>query len=156
MENSFSTSNPQEDLLSDDLMVNLQQASVGKRFANYLIDLVLFIIVGIFIFAFFIRMGVLALDMNPFLDRLLSLLLYAILMGTTEAIFKGKTLGKAITRTRAVNDDGTPISARTAFLRGFSRAVPFEPLSGFSGYPWHDSWTHTYVIDEQKSTLPKQ
>jgi hypothetical protein len=57
-----------------------------------------------------------------------------------------------ITGTKAVNHDGSNISAKTAFLRTLCRLVPFEPFSAF-GIPWHDSWTHTHVIDVKQSQL---
>ena len=87
------------------------------------------------------------------LDRLISLVLYALYMGTIEAVFKGKSLGKLITGTRAVNLDGSHISAGTAFTRGFSRAVPFCAFSAFGTpcNPWQDRWTNTMVVDEKAS-----
>ena len=88
-------------------------------------------------------------------DRLASMALYGLYIGAVEALFGGKSLGKLITRTRAVNDDGTRISTGTAFLRGLSRAVPFSAFSalGTPCYPWHDRWTHTLVIDEKASVI---
>jgi uncharacterized RDD family membrane protein YckC len=156
MENYYTDPNPQQDILSDDLVINLQQANGGKRFANYLIDLVVFYIFAIILYVVLVREDVLNLSQNPLVDRLLTLICYGIFMGIYEGIFRGRTLGKLITRTRAVNEDGTTISLGTAFLRGVSRAVPFETFSAFGdpSYPWHDRWTHTYVIDLTRSTLP--
>jgi uncharacterized RDD family membrane protein YckC len=89
------------------------------------------------------------------IDRIVSLFLFAIYMGTIEAITKGRSIGKYITGTKAVNNDGSLISISTAFKRGFSRAVPFEPFSalGSPSLPWHDKWTDTYVIDIKQSGL---
>ena len=156
MENYYTDPNPQQDILSDDLVVNLQQANGGKRFANYLIDLVVFYIFAIILYVVLVREDVLNLSNNPLIDRLLTLICYGLFMGIYEGIFRGRTLGKLITRTRAVNEDGTSISFQTGFLRGVSRAVPFETFSAFGdpSYPWHDRWTHTYVIDLTRSTLP--
>lgn len=139
------------------------QASTGKRFANYIIDLIVFYILMVFA-------GVIIVIVNPttlysfsdddvatnLLDRLLSLVLYGLYMFLIEAIFKGKSLGKLITGTRAVNEDGSNISIQTALLRGLSRAVPFNAFSalGSPSYPWHDKWTKTYVIDEKLSNRP--
>lgn len=142
--------------------VNLVPASTGIRFANYIIDLISFYLLIIF-------WGVIVAIVNPqtiesldyssndmgasLLDRLVTLILFGLYIGFMEAIFGGKTLGKFITGTRAVNDyEGTNISAITAFKRGFCRMVPFEPFSAFSGYPWHDKWTDTIVISEREST----
>ena len=157
MENYYTNPNPDQDLLSGDLLINLQQASTGKRFANYLIDFVTFYIIAGSIAAILIHQGVIGSDINPITDRIVTYILRGLFMGIVEAIFKGKTLGKLITRTRAVNEDGSPITAQTAFMRGLSRLVPFEAFSAFGdpSYPWHDRWTQTYVIDETTSTLPQ-
>lgn len=159
MENMNPGTDGSEDLLSGTLSLN--QASRGKRFANYLIDLIVFYIIAVLIFAGLAAAGVLGdLFVNEssgvnLLDRIMTMIILGLLWGATEAIFKGKTLGKVITGTRAVNEDGSQISARTAFLRGFSRIVPFEPFSAFGdpSYPLHDKWTHTYVIDEKTSII---
>ncbi len=139
------------------------QASGGKRFANYIIDLIIF-------YVLLFLAGIVIALINPvtinsineddtgfnLLDRLLTLVLYGLYMFIIEAVFKGKSLGKLITGTRAVNEDGSNISAGTALLRGLSRAVPFNALSalGSPAYPWHDKWTKTYVIDEKQSNRP--
>ena len=156
MENYYTDPNPQQDLLSDDLTVSLQQAGAGKRFANYLIDLIAFYILAGSLAAILMYRGVISSDIDPITDRIVTYILRGLFMGIVEAIFKGKTLGKLITRTRAVNEDGSPITAQTAFMRGLSRLVPFEAFSalGDPSYPWHDRWTDTYVIDETRSTLP--
>lgn len=149
----------QQNILAE-FETNLVQASGGKRFANYIIDVIVFYIL-VFITA------VLWAYFNPdtidryansssditFADRLLYLCYYAIYMFFIELIFKGKSIGKLITGTKAVNEDGSNISPKTAFLRGISRAVPFEAFSalGSPSYPWHDKWTRTYVIDEKQS-----
>ncbi len=136
------------------------RVSAGKRLANYVIDLVLFYIL-ILIFGFTIALiSPSSIDSIPsysspgyrLLDRFISLLMYAIYMSIVEALFKGKSLGKLITKTRAVNLDGTPISVGTAFGRGFSRAVPFCVFSAFGTPcdPWQDKWTNTMVVEDSK------
>lgn len=139
------------------------QASGGKRFANYIIDLIVF-------YALLFLAGIVIALINPvvidsineddigfnLLDRLMTLVLYGLYMFIIEAVFKGKSLGKLITGTRAVNEDGSNISAVSALLRGLSRAVPFNAFSalGSPAYPGHDKWTKTYVIDEKQSNRP--
>ena len=147
-----------QDLLAD-LEVNIQQAGSGRRFANWFIDgivfylviVVLVLVVDITPLFSFMYLGVGFLD--SIINRLIGSLMYGLFMGLVEAIFKGKTFGKLITQTRAVNEDGSPITPKTAMLRGLCRAVPFEVFSalGSPTYPWHDRWTHTYVIDERLS-----
>lgn len=153
---------PQQPATTDFLTLEaeLVRATTGQRFANYLIDVILF-------YALFFIVGIVLAIVSPstiedldnqsagfnLLDRLISLIFYALYMGIVEAVFKGKSLGKLITGTRAVNMDGTKISFATAFARGASRAVPFCVFSAFGTpcNPWQDKWTNTMVIDEKKS-----
>jgi len=150
----------QEHILTE-LEPRLERAGLGKRFANYLIDVVAFAVFLMVIGFVSALISPAAIEFwedveaNPIVDRLLSMLLYGLFMGLQETIFKGGSIGKMITGTRAVREDGSRIDARTAFLRGLSRMVPFEPLSALGRSPWHDSWTKTVVIDLRKSTLPE-
>jgi uncharacterized RDD family membrane protein YckC len=72
-------------------------------------------------------------------------------MSIVEAIFKGRSIGKFITRTKAVNLDGSQLTTTAAFARGFSRAVPFCVFSALGNpcNPWQDRWTNTMVVDKQ-------
>lgn len=138
------------------------RASTGKRLANYLIDMVAFYLVAIAVVIFMAVSS--PTDIEGFvndspgaqlIDRLLFILGYALFMSIIEALSKGKSLGKLITGTRAVNLDGSSISMGTAFGRGFSRAVPFCAFSAFGSpcNPWQDRWTDTMVIDQKLSNI---
>ena len=145
------------------LLINLEdsivRADTGKRFANYLIDIVAFysLLIGAgVLLALVAPTSIQMLNDSPgggVIDRLISLITYALFMFAQEAIFKGKSLGKLITGTRAVNFDGSRISTTNALLRGLSRAVPFCAFSAFGTpcNPWQDRWTDTLVMDEKKS-----
>ncbi|MGO4292007.1 RDD family protein [Chitinophaga sp. RAB17] len=143
--------------------IHLSNASSGKRLGNYVIDLLSFYAV-IFLFFFFLAMvspdtsdAMLSSLDNELLERVLALVFFGIYMGIVEAIFRGRTLGKLITGTRAVNMDGTAITPLKAFYRGIIRAVPFNPMSGLGTgtcNPWHDRWTDTCVIEIKNSILP--
>ncbi len=149
-----------EDLLN--IETNFVRASGGKRFVNYLIDVLVFYVIMFIV-------GILLALSSPdaadsyvqndsggfaFGERVLALILYAVYMGLIETIFKGKSLGKLVTGTRAVNLDGSKINSGKAFGRAFSRAVPFCVFSAFGDpcNPWQDRWTDTMVIDEKLST----
>ena len=142
-------------LVFDEILI---PASTGKRFLNYLIDLLSFwlliVIAGVCI-AIVSPSVIENIDDSPgfnFIDRILTLLLYGIYMGIIEGLFKGKSLGKLITKTRAVHMDGSKIGWDKAFARSFSRAVPFCVFSAFGTpcNPWQDRWTSTMVIDERQ------
>jgi uncharacterized RDD family membrane protein YckC len=138
---------------------HLTRASQGKRFWNYLIDYLSFMA---FIYVLSMILATISVDYVRFIthsritvlaDRIISLIFYAIYMSLVEAIFKGKSLGKLITGTRAVTTSGDRITTATAFKRGFSRAVPFCAFSALGDPcdPWQDRWTDTMVIDEKLS-----
>lgn len=155
---------PEVNLLADIESTHLVQASTGKRFANYIVDIIVFYI-SVFAISFLLAMISPAfidwLNDNEndvgfnLLDRLVSLILYGVFMGVIEAVTKGRSLGKLITGTKAVNQDGSPITVGTAFARGLYRAVPFDAFSalGSPSFPWHDKWSKTYVIDIKESTI---
>ena len=68
---------------------------------------------------------------------------YAILESTT-----GRTLGKLITGTKVVDENGGPPSFGQVLGRTLCRCIPFEPFSFFSSdaVGWHDSLANTRVI----------
>lgn len=140
----------------------LEHASVGARFLNLLIDLILFyllvMLVGAVLGIIFMSTGQ---DVETsFLGRqdagailLQYVMVYGVYIGVytlLEGAARGKTLGKLITGTRAVKSDGSSLSWKDAFMRSLCRSVPFEAFSGFGGHPWHDRWTNTIVIKERK------
>src|ERR671913_1541525 len=110
----------QTEQTSHDLLIdeeNYVRVSAGKRFGNYLIDLIIFyflVMLLLFLLAF----------VNPnlfesftqensgteFLLNIVGLIVYALYMGVVEAVFKGKSIGKLLTKCRAVNLDGSKIS----------------------------------------------
>ncbi len=126
----------------------LTPASKGKRFVNGLIDYILIgFVLGILIQIF---NGLSIALYGNFLVRYLIQSIFIVVFCSLEEIaLKGKTIGKLITGTRAVNEDGTPMTAQTVLIRSLCRVVPFDGLS-FIGNGWHDRWSHTIVIDERK------
>ena len=137
------------------------EASVGARFLNFLIDNLLMRFVLTYATSYLIGI-ILAFTSPDVLDTLAysegfnwTLFLYALIVGhlnyilyytVCETAFKGYTLGKLITGTRAIREDGQPLTFRDALLRSLSRLVPFEAFSALGGNPWHDTWTKTRVI----------
>jgi uncharacterized RDD family membrane protein YckC len=157
MEQDQLQQSPEQNIF-DDFTPQLVQASSGKRFANYIIDLVSFYV---FMYLFSYVLVEISYDLAVIIygsgyeipGRLIVLLFYGMYMGLIEAVFKGRSFGKLITGTIAVNEDGSRISGQTALLRGLSRAVPFNAFSALGSrcYPWHDRWNKTYVVNYVKS-----
>lgn len=151
----------QQDIFTEQEVFNYEQASVGQRFLNYLVDGLLMQYGLSFITGILIAKIMMAISPETaydwFVERkdsidvlasfyLISIVNFLIYYTICEKAFKGMTLGKLITGTKAIRDDGQELSFKNALLRSLSRVVPFEPFSAFSGYPWHDSWTSTMVI----------
>lgn len=154
----------QEDLLSEEAYLDnhFVYATQGQRFLNWLIDNLL-MRYGLSYLTGMAIGTLLAVVAPEFLNDLAysengmsaGILLVSLLVGylnyiiyytICEKLFKGYTLGKLITGTRAIRQDGKELTFKNALLRSLSRLVPFEVFSGFSTLTWHDSWTDTMVI----------
>ncbi len=116
-----------------------QLANKGIRFTNYIINVL--IIFGITKF----------LDGNSSGNFFLVIfLLYYIFF---EWLTNGKTIGKYITKTRAIKDNGQLLTFKESILRSVIRLIPIEPticLITDNAYGWHDRWTKTIVVPESE------
>ncbi|MFL5810857.1 MAG: RDD family protein [Flavisolibacter sp.] len=135
-------------------------ASRGQRFLNYVIDsallqyglakltttIVVKLMVAIAPEAAYQIFAEDADPLNTFL-AVYSIIIFNDLFYYTicEKAFRGYTLGKLVTGTRAIRLDGKELSFKDALLRTLCRLVPLEALSGFWTL-WHDTWTKTTVI----------
>ena len=140
---------------------HFQLASKGKRLVNYLIDTIVYY--GIIIFFGFVGMaGLYASEQDAVVDAYVAnegttlfdyLFVFIIMIGyytVSEYYFKGKTIGKYLTKTRAVTLDGRRLDFGSALKRSLARLIPFDGLSflGVPGKGWHDSLPRTKVIDD--------
>ena len=147
-----------ENLLDDvDMDTRLVQARTGKRLINWLVDRLILYLLWHFLLSGLTGMAIsfLGIYVESRATFNIAFLVFVALFNLSflaafESLSGGNTIAKFLTRTRAVNEDGTRISTKTAFLRSLCRYVPFEAFSalGTPSYPWHDRWTHTYVIEE--------
>lgn len=132
----------------------LDIADGGRRFANYLIDRILSqVLAGGSIVLFesspkpFEDQG--TVDVMGFILIYLMIFAYYTLL---EGAFNGKTIGKFITRTRAVQEDGSPLTWERAALRSLCRLIPFDAFSFmFSDIGWHDKLSKTRVVNSRRS-----
>lgn len=133
-------------------------ASAGNRFANYIVDLIgyyiLAIILGV-ILGLLELIGVRLLEtvssMGTIGDLLFTICLWIIYFFIFE-FFTQKTLGKLITKTIVVMEDGSKPTFQDVFIRSLCRFIPFEAFSflGSEVRGWHDSMSNTYVVNEAK------
>lgn len=131
----------------------LEPAGKGRRFANVLIDSFAYFGLQVgFLFLMVLTQGPQYLQraqhmsvLESYLTSMLILLFYYVL---TERLF-GCTLGKLITGTRVVDENGDRPGTVQIVLRTLIRFVPFEAFSvAFSsdGRGWHDRWSQTCVV----------
>jgi len=149
-------------LEEENSLYQYEYATAWQRFFNFLIDNLLMnyglsyltgFLLGIilkelapeFLTKIVYGGGTFSIDMFLF-SYLISSFNYLLYYTLCEKLFKGYTLGKVITGTRALRQDGNELTFKDAILRSLSRLVPFEILSGFSTLTWHDSWTNTMVV----------
>ena len=142
--------------VTDDIL-----ASKEQRFLNFIIDSVVFYLIfytiGILLFLLFsvigFEKGVLWLEnlenIGRGWDYLISytgMYIYFFFMETLLS----KTIGKAITRTMVVNENGEKPLLKDIAIRSLIRFVPFDAFSflGTLGNGWHDKWSDTYVVKE--------
>lgn len=132
-------------------------ASTGQRLLNYVIDLIVFYIlaalIGFFVGAAFATSisdgetsGAIGfITITYLLVFVIFFVYYTFLEGS-----KGKTLGKMITKTKVIREDGEPMTFGKALLRTLCRLVPFEFISAFLGQKmWHDQWTGTITVKDK-------
>jgi uncharacterized RDD family membrane protein YckC len=122
----------------------LNDASMGARFLNMLIDTVVRRVMGLLVG----NAAATALGLTGRWEgvalSLGALFLYYVVF---EATF-GWTLGKLVTGTRVVDDKGGKPTFGQICGRTLARFIPFEPLSffGSSLSGWHDKLSHTRVV----------
>lgn len=138
-----------------------EYASQTKRFLNFIIDqVILRICTGAVGFALGFAYGssivaqgrqVTASDETfiYFVGLFVGLAMVVLYFVLLEGAFK-ITIGKLITGTKVVSEDGSDATMGQIIGRSFCRLIPFEPFSflfGDNTTGWHDSLSKTRVIN---------
>lgn len=149
----------QQDIFAREDIFQYEYASSGQRFVNWLIDNLFMrfalswasgYVVGFFLNAFFPEFTA-RMILNKGIEYylvvyMIGILNYLVYYTFCEKVFRGYTLGKLISGTRAIRADGNELTFKNAILRTLSRMVPFEPFSIWGDGLWHDRWTNTMVV----------
>jgi uncharacterized RDD family membrane protein YckC len=132
-------------------------ASSGQRFLNYILDFIFVTIIFVMICLFIgVLIGLFGLDglreaMDGMGDSGWNLVLITIYLSyffITEGIF-GRSIGKLITGTVLVDENGEKPDFGTVVKRSFSRLIPFDNFSFLGSRGWHDSISDTYVVNKK-------
>ncbi len=130
-------------------------ASKGQRFANFIIDGIVFYIfcvfLGMLLGAFLAQLPQYIyilenITNNVFLNYLFGFILVTIFYTCVEYFSKGRSVGKLITNTKVITEDGDIPSFKDCLIRSMCRSIPFEPFSFFGEQGWHDSISETRVV----------
>lgn len=132
-------------------------ASGGSRFLNYILDIVV-IIALIFALSFIFAVLASLLDLNEFLlwmgnlsdweGQLIFVVISIFYYSLTEGLF-GRSLGKLITGTVVVDENGEKPSFGIILKRTLCRLIPFDGFSFLGSRGWHDSISNTYVVNKK-------
>lgn len=123
------------------------------RLANFVIDYIAMIFAVGLVF-FIVGMvvgeeGITGLDsaLESIPDIVFGVVMFLVYYLPLEAL-TGRTVGKLVTGTKIVTEEGGKPSFGQVLGRTLSRLVPFEPFSIFrrEGRGWHDTWPGIYVV----------
>jgi uncharacterized RDD family membrane protein YckC len=136
-------------------------AGRGWRLANSLLDTLFFYILMILLVVALGLAGEIEWleTKHDFLSTLLGWGMFVLYYAVQEGIW-GRTLGKWITGTRVLNEDGSVPRFKQILGRSLARLVPFEPLSFFlfgqEPVGWHDYWSNTrvFIIRRRQVMIP--
>ncbi|MEH6537048.1 MAG: RDD family protein [Psychroserpens sp.] len=132
-------------------------ANKGIRFANYVVDYILQILMGAaigFVLGFISELtgnnGVVDFFFysGTLMEFVFGYMITIVYYATMETL-TGRSIGKFITNTKVVLYDGAKPKFTEILVRSLCRIIPFEAFSflGENGKGWHDSISKTYVVD---------
>lgn len=145
--------NPYESPKSNpfDLEIPVEPVPVGKlvRLANYIIDYL--VQIALIILVSFIVLLVGGEEAFSTIERVPEILLGIIVLFPYYIIMEasiGRTVGKLVTGTKVVDEDGRAPTLGQVVGRTFARIIPFEAVTflGWETRGWHDSMPNTYVV----------
>ncbi|MEE1943639.1 RDD family protein [Pedobacter sp. KR3-3] len=134
-------------------------ASAGQRLFNFLIDTIVALLLLFALFSYLLKIEWVkqaALSLSDLLGERMGFFFIAGLFRFVyylgfELAFQ-TSAGKLLTGTRVIKNEGNKLDFKTTFLRTLCRYIPFEPFSfAFSRTGWHDRWSDTSVVKEEKA-----
>lgn len=133
--------------LEEERPVEYTDASKTKRFINYVIDRIILFAIGVVAYIGFEYIDVIIPDnaiTNYLFGSAIGFVYYFIFEISTQ-----RTLGKLVTKTKVVTEDGLTPTSHMLITRSLSRFVPFDAFSylGSENTGWHDRWSKTRVVE---------
>ncbi len=139
-----------------DYIVGEHKADKGKRFINYIVDIIAYLAftfcMGLFLGVFSMVSNI-DLPENDLFYNILGIGCLIIYYFVIETLTKGRSIGKFITGTKVVMIDSSTPTTKDYFMRSLCRIIPFEPLTFLGENGWHDSITKTTVVNKKTFEL---
>ncbi|MFN3752513.1 RDD family protein [Flavobacterium sp.] len=133
-------------------------ASHGQRFLNLLIDTIIQVVLLFIALVFAVAIAesngnksfITNLPANTLAQYTFTACIALFYYNVFE-IFSARTVGKWITQTVVVDQNGEKPNSEMIMVRSLCRLIPFNALSiiGFPARTWHDSLSKTYVVDKK-------
>lgn len=135
------------------IIQGMRAASAWRRLFNHILDVFLYYVFGtcFMVFGTVLCEAFLSHRLAMLVPSLLGIPVYTVGYMVYLILFEymaGRTLGKALTRTKVIRPDGTPPSFWSIVGRNFARLIPFEFFSFLTSRPvgLHDVIAHTMVV----------
>lgn len=151
-------------LVDATVLWDVEAAGKWRRFLNFLIDYAAaygLIFAAAFAAALVFGEQVVAWaeNIDKWTDILLTIMARFLYYTFFEGLF-GFTIGKLVTNTRVVDEQGNRLSLGRAALRSLCRFIPFEPFSLLLSDDdvrrgWHDSLAKSYVVVRGSAAKPR-
>ena len=127
----------------------LEPVSSSRRFLNFLIDLAIW---GSVLMLIDIIFDLNRINISEVYDFSLLSLTFLIYYFGMEVLFQ-RTIGKFLTKTKVVNQDGEKPTPSQITFRTFCRLIPLDQFSFlFVRKGFHDYFSNTMVIEESEIT----
>jgi len=136
--------------LDQDQGMKIEPTGKGKRFVNFILD-ILFGYIFAFVFAFLLGL----LGLSALIDEMNLIFLILLIMTSYYVLFEslwGKSIAKFITRTKVVTESGDKPTFMSIIKRTLCRFNPYDPFSFLGENPdgWHDRISNTRVIKDEE------
>jgi uncharacterized RDD family membrane protein YckC len=129
-----------------------RKASKTKRFVNGLIDVItIYVMTDICALFIIADQNYVELRSSTIYLNLMFIFFYLFYYTFLE-LATNKTLGKLITKTHVVQEDGKRLNFKIAVIRSLCRLIPFGALSflGNKSTDWHDTMSKTRVVNDNE------
>ena len=135
-------------------------ASMQQRFVNYIVDMIMLVFMFILLGMVSVIIGdllgskkvinfIAGLDKNQIALYTVTFIVTLIYYNLFE-ILSARTIGKLITKTIVVDENGEKPHSDRILIRSLCRLIPFNPFSVLvMGIGWHDMLSKTYVVDKK-------